>query len=46
MKECIGDSREVARAALALAMTVDREEENRLKQSLAEKGVRLSLIHI
>jgi len=38
--ERIGDSRDVARAALSLAMTVDREEENALKRSLGEKGVR------
>lgn len=40
MKDNIGDSREVARAALSLAMTVDREEENAMKRSLLDKGVR------
>lgn len=40
MKEYIGDSRAVARAALSLAMTADREEENALRKSLADKGVR------
>lgn len=35
----IGDSREVARAAVSLAMTATREEEAALKQSLAEKGI-------
>ena len=40
MREIVGDSREVARAALSLAMTADREEENSLKRSLQEKGVR------
>lgn len=40
MKEYIGDSRAVARAALSLAMTADREEENTLRKSLTEKGVR------
>lgn len=40
MKEIIGDSREVARAALALAMTEDREAEAQMKRSLQEKGVR------
>lgn len=38
--EYIGDSRAVARAALSLAMSVDREGENGLKRSLAEKGIR------
>lgn len=40
MNEYIGDSREVARAALSLAMTADREEEAALRRSLQEKGVR------
>lgn len=39
MKERIGDSREVARAALALAMTADREEETTLRRSLLEQGI-------
>lgn len=38
--EHIGDSRAVARAALSLAMSVDREDESGLKRSLAEKGIR------
>lgn len=36
----IGDSRDVARAALSLAMTTDREEEAALKKSLAARGIR------
>ena len=40
MKEYIGDSRAVARAALSLAMTADREEEAALRRSLQEKGIR------
>ena len=40
MNEYIGDSREVARAALSLAMTADREEEAALRGRLHEKGVR------
>lgn len=40
MKEIIGDSRDVARAALSLAMTVDREDEAAMKRKLADKGIR------
>lgn len=40
MKEYIGDSREVARAALSLAMTSNREEETALRKSLMERGIR------
>ena len=40
MKERIGDSREVARAALSLAMTADREEETALRKSMLEQGIR------
>lgn len=40
MKEYIGDSRAVARAALSLAMTADREEEAAMRRSLQEKGIR------
>lgn len=40
MKEYIGDSREVARAALSLAMTANREEETALRRSLMDKGIR------
>lgn len=40
MKEYIGDSREVARAALSLAMTSNREEETTLRRSLMERGIR------
>lgn len=40
MKEYIGDSREVARAALSLAMTANREEETALRKSLMDKGIR------
>lgn len=39
-KEYIGDSRAVARAALSLAMTADREEEAALRKSLLERGIR------
>ena len=35
-----GDSRAVARAALSLAMSSDREEENALRRKLSERGVR------
>lgn len=35
-----GDSRDVARAAMMLAMTASREEETNLKRELAEKGIR------
>ena len=37
--EKIGDSREVARAAISLAMTTDREEESAMKKRLSEKGI-------
>ena len=40
MREYIGDSREVARAALSLAMTSNREEETTLRRSLMDKGIR------
>lgn len=40
VRETIGDSREVARAALTLAMTADRDEENGMKLALGEKGIR------
>ena len=40
MKEYIGDSRAVARAALSLAMTADREEEAALRRNLQERGIR------
>ena len=36
----IGDSRAVARAAISLAMTANREEESALRQSLNEQGIR------
>lgn len=35
-----GDSRDVARAAMMLAMTASREDESNLKRELAEKGIR------
>ena len=35
-----GDSRAVARAALSLAMSCDREEENALRRKLSERGVK------
>lgn len=40
MNAYIGDSRKVARAAISLAMTADREEESDLRRSLAERGIR------
>ena len=40
MNEYIGDSRKVARAAISLAMSADREEESALRRSLAERGIR------
>ncbi len=40
MKDVVGDSRVVARAALSLAMTADREEESALKRRLQDQGVR------
>ncbi|MBE5797453.1 MAG: hut operon positive regulator HutP [Clostridiales bacterium] len=40
MKDVVGDSRTVARAALSLAMTADREEEGAVKRTLLEKGIR------
>lgn len=36
----IGDSRAVARAALTLAMTADREEETTQRRKLGERGIR------
>ena len=40
MEKIIGDSREVARAAIMLAMTATREEESALKAELRARGVR------
>lgn len=40
MKDVVGDSRTVARAALSLAMTADREEESAMKRTLLETGIR------
>lgn len=40
MEATIGDSRAVARAALSLAMSADREEENTLRRRLNERGIR------
>ncbi|MBQ2952084.1 MAG: HutP family protein [Clostridia bacterium] len=40
MDGVIGDSREVARAALSLAMSADREEESTLRRRLCERGVK------
>lgn len=40
MENIIGDSREVARAAVLLAMTATREEETALKAELQGRGVR------
>ncbi len=39
LTKAIGDSREVARAAISLAMTASREEESAMKQSLAGRGI-------
>ena len=40
MNTGIGDSREVARAAISLAMTADRQEEAAMRRSLTERGLR------
>ena len=40
MPEKIPDSRDVARAAISLAMTTSREEESTQKQRMAQQGVR------
>ena len=40
MDKIIGDSREVARAAIMLAMTATREEEAELKAGLPARGIR------
>lgn len=40
MNQNIGDSRAVARAAVALAMTATREEESNMKQEFAAAGIR------
>lgn len=40
MERIIGDSREVARAAIMLAMTATREEEAGLKADLQARGIR------
>ena len=40
MERSVGDSREVARAAVMLAMTATREEETTLKAALQERGIR------
>lgn len=40
MQTLVGDSREVARAALMLAMTASREEESALKADMAARGIR------
>ncbi len=39
MTRTIGDSRDVARAAISLAMTASREEETAMKQSLGARGI-------
>ena len=40
MEQRVGDSREIARAAIMLAMTATREEEAALKAALPERGIR------
>ena len=40
MPERLPDSRDVARAAITLAMTTTREEESTQKQRLAQQGIR------
>lgn len=40
MEKTIGDSREVARAAIMLAMTATREEEAAMKSDLQARGIR------
>ena len=40
MDGMLGDSRVVARAALSLAMSADREEETALRRKFAERGIR------
>lgn len=40
MKEHVGDSRAVARAAISLAMTANREEEAAMRKTLQENGIR------
>lgn len=39
MTKQIGDSRDVARAAISLAMTATREDEAAMKQNLTERGI-------
>lgn len=40
MNEMIGDSREIARCALTIAMTSTREEENAMKNAFLAKGIK------
>ncbi|MBR3764812.1 MAG: HutP family protein [Clostridia bacterium] len=40
MNAGIGDSRAVARAALSLAMTADREEESAMRRGLSQRSIR------
>lgn len=40
MNAVIGDSRAVARAAISLAMTADREEEASMRRGLGARGIR------
>lgn len=40
MNEYVGDSREIARAAMSLAMTSTREEENELKNTFLQRGIK------
>ncbi len=39
MMKQVGDSRDVARAAVSLAMTTTRDEETAMKRTLTEKGI-------
>lgn len=40
MNDMIGDSREIARCALTIAMTSTREEENAMKNAFLAKGIK------
>lgn len=40
MNEMIGDSREIARCALTIAMTSTREEENSMKNTFLAEGIK------
>lgn len=44
MQKIIGDSRDVARAAVMLAMTATREDESAMKAELAQNGVQAAAV--